>query len=381
MCTGATRSRHKLKTPSLRILDAALGLLADIDSYGELYFTRKLVEPGDFAFSMPLAAEGASALTAGTFILAGDGGKRIGIIEETERKVLGQGTEWIIARGHEAKGMFARRIVLPPVGSSRLELSAPAETVMKALVGGQCGIASEEARRFPGVSIEEDQGRGSGYALSCGYSNLLLELCSCEKATGTGFTLHFDATERKLVFDIIVGMDRSAGQDANARALFAQEYDTFKSAILSLGFLGFCSALYVLGSKLSEGRPMALAWRGLEPQGYGRFERALDALALDTSESLHEYGVARLGSFPMTFFLEAELPCNSPLVLDQDYFLGDLCSVKAYRQWYTVPIESIEERWTKDGPGIRVGFGRPAKGAFSTALAETNELREALRSG
>lgn len=370
-----------MKAPSLRIFDAALGLLADIDSYGELYFTRGLIEPGDFAFSMPLAAEGASALTVGTFILVGDNGERIGIIEETERKVLGKGTEWIIARGHETKNMFARRLVLPPVGSSRLELSAPAETVMKALVGGQCGIASEEARRFPGFSIAEDQGRGSGYTLSCGYSNLLLELCSCAKATGTGFTLQFDATGRTLVFDIIVGTDRSAGQDANGRALFAQDYDTLKSANLTQGYSGYCSTLYVLGAKQPEGRPMALAWSGPEPQGYGRFERALDAMALDSSDSLHEYGMARLGSFPMTFFLEAELPSDSPLVLDQDYFLGDLCSVKAYGQWYTVPIESIEERWTKDGPGTSLGFGRPAKGAFSAALAETNELREALRSG
>ena len=197
------------------------------------------------------------------------------------------------------------------------------------------------------------------YTLSCGYSNVLLELNYCAKATGTGFRLQFDAMQRTLVFDIIIGTDRSAGQDTNGRALFAEDYDTLSSANMTQGYSGFSSALYVLGSKLSEGRPTAIAWRGLEPQGYGRFERALDALALDTSDKLLEYGTARLGSYPMTFFLEAELPHGSPLAQDTDYFLGDLCSVKAFGQWYTVPIESIEERWDQGWSRNPLGFRAP----------------------
>ncbi len=42
-----------MRAPSLRILNSELELVADIERYGELYYTRSLAEPGDFAFLLP----------------------------------------------------------------------------------------------------------------------------------------------------------------------------------------------------------------------------------------------------------------------------------------------------------------------------------------
>ena len=86
-------------------------MLADIDNYSELYYTRALVEPGDFAISMPLEATGSENLEIGHFVTVGDEGKRLGIIEGIEKKHLAKGTAWIVARGHEAKSIFTRRLV------------------------------------------------------------------------------------------------------------------------------------------------------------------------------------------------------------------------------------------------------------------------------
>lgn len=368
-----------MRAPSLRIVSSELALLADLDRYSELYYTRSLAEPGDFAFLLPLAADIEGAVAKGNFVLVGNDGTRIGIIEETERRTFEKRTEWIIARGHEAKAIFARRITLPGTGAARIEMDAPAETVMKALVNSQCGPDATEQRRFPGLSVAPDLERGCHYSISTGYSILLLELGHISKASGLGFNLSFDIVNKKLIFDIIDGLDRSAGQQENARALFASEYATLLHASLAKGFGRFASALYVLGPKLPEGRQVTLVWKEDEPEGFERFERALDAPGFDTLERLHAYGIARLGAYPKTFFLEAELPANSPLRADKDFCLGDLCSVHAYGQWYTVPIHSIEERWTKDGSTIRLGFGQPALGAFSASMHAANELMDVLR--
>lgn len=353
--------------------------MADIERYGELYYTRSLVEPGDFAFSLPAEADEEKAVAEGNFILVGNDGTRIGIIEETEHRTLEGGTAWVIARGHEAKAIFARRITLPSEGAARIDMDAPAETVMKALVHSQCGPGASPARRFPSLDIVPDLGRGMPYSLSSGYSSLLSELSYIAKASGLGFGLTFDAAGRTLLFDVIEGNDRSAGQSRLSRALFAQEYDTLSHASLTQGFGHYASALYVLGARLPEGRPVALAFDGQEPEGFGRFERAIDAPSLSEDERLQRYGQARLSAYPTTFFLEAQLPAHSPLEADKDFSLGDLCSVHAYEEWYTVPIHSIEEHWTKDGFQIRLGFGRPGLGAFSTAMGTANELLSALR--
>jgi hypothetical protein len=368
-----------MTAPSLRILNSELALVADLDRYAELYYTRSLSEPGDFAFSLPIEADTEGAVAEGNFLLIGNDGTRIGIIEEVEKKVLEKGSEWLIARGHEAKAIFARRIILPPAGAARIDMDAPAETVMKALVESQCGPGAAPERQFPNLALAPDLGRGILYSLSSGYASLLSELCSIAKASGLGFSLCFDPGGQKLIFEVIKGIDRSAGQEENPRALFASDYDTLSEARLIQGFGRHASILYVLGAKLTEGRPMALAFDGTEPEGFGRFERAIDAPGFEAIERLLTYGQARLAAYPTTFFLEAVLPEGSSLTPDRDFALGDQCSVHAYGQWYTVPIHSIEEHWTKDGFQVRLGFGRPSPGAFSAAMGAANELMSVLR--
>jgi hypothetical protein len=258
-------------------------------------------------------------------------------------------------------------------------MDAPAESVMKALVESQCGPGAAPERQFPNLALAPDLGRGTLYSLSSGYASLLSELCSIAKASGLGFSLSFDPGGQKLIFELIEGLDRSAGQHDQPRALFASDYDTLSEARLIQGYGRHASILYVLGAKLPEGRPVALAFDGTEPEGFGRFERTLDAPGFEEVERLLIYGQARLGAYPTTFFLEAVLPEHSSLVPDRDFALGDVCSVHAYGQWYTVPIHSIEEHWTKDGFQIRLGFGRPSPGAFSAAMGAANELMSVLR--
>jgi len=224
-------------------------------------------------------------------------------------------------------------------------------------------------------------GRGCSYSLSSSYASLLTELSTIAKASGLGFALSLDTSAQRLSFDVIEGVDRSAGEHENARALFAEAYDSLARAQLTTGFGQCASVLYVLGAKLPDRRPLALAFEGPEPEGFGRFERAIDAPSLSDDERLKRYGQAHLGAYSTTFFLEAELPAHSPLEVDKDFRLGDLCSIHAYGRWYTVPIHSIEEHWTKDGHTVRLGFGRPAPGAFSAAMGRANELFAAIRAG
>jgi len=368
-------------TIPIRVFNEQLDLLADIDAFGEFYYVRRFLAPGDFALSMPLGRTEDSALKAGNFIVAGNSGKRIGIIVETEKKRLKKGTAWIIARGYEAKSILGRRLVIPDELSGFFEVTAPVETVMKTVVARECCTNARETRKFERLRLKANQERGKQISLRCAFSNVLTELSRCGKATGTGFMIDFDASTRTMAFDILIGTDRSAAQETNGRALFSEDYDSLSGANLIEGHSRYSNTLYMQGEKTNEGRIKATVWDGEESSGTMRFERELDAWACTDDESLRTYGAARLGNYCTTFCLEADIPTGSPIVLDRDYFLGDLCSVKAFDHWYTVPIESIEERWTKDGPGIRLGFGRPAKGAFSAALAETNELWEALRSG
>lgn len=362
----------------MRIFDDSLALTAEIDAWTELYYTRGLQEPGDFALSIPFDATGAECLKPGAFILVGEGGKRIGEITAVEKKSKGKGSRRLVARGYEAKALFSRRITIPPLGTTRIEMTAPAETVMKHLVRTQCGPEADDARRFPRLLVADDRGRGTTYFLSCRHSGLLDELCRCASGVGLGFAVSFDKDERKLVFEVIEGVDRSAGQEVNGRALFSEAYDTIRSCELAASRTGYANTLLVQGALLPEGRPTVTAWEREEPQGFSRFEKAADARMITGHEALFRYGRSRLADMEETFFLEAELPNTSPLAQDRDFGLGDRSEVEACGEWFSVPVDSIEERWTKDGSGTRIGFGRPTRGAMRTALKETKDIWDAL---
>lgn len=371
----------KNKSSTLKILDKYLKLVNEIDGFSELYYTRRLIEPGDFGISIPLNLKGADDLDIGNYVLIGDGGTRLGVIESIEKKRLKKGKNWIIARGHEAKALFGRRITIPANGDERIILNGPAETVMKALIEGQCGNKTTVERILPVIKIGSDLKRGADYTLSSRLSNLQTELCRCAKASEIGYTVYLNTENKKMIFEVIIGTNRSAEQDDNPRVFIAENYDTMKLAEIKKGYIGLCNTLYVEGQKSPEGWPVVAAWQDSEPYGEGRFERAIDAPLIQDEELLHSYGISKLSSYQGEFFLEAEVLPNAPLLPDEDYFLGDVCSVDAYGQWYTVRLESIEERWTNEGPGIRLGFGQPAMGSHSAAMRETESLWEMLRSG
>jgi len=362
----------------VRILTPDLELVAEIDSYAELYYTRSLIQPGTFALSMPLGMEAASALIAGNYLLAGYSGTRLGTILEIKKQTLAKGTQWIIARGNEATCLLGRRVIVPGAGESRFERTAAAETIIKELVETQCGFSAGSSRALKYLRLVSDRGRGASYTLACAYTNLLSELCKCATAAGIGFSVRLDIKEKVMLFDIVEGVDRSASQSRNGRALFSTGYDSVRCASIEQGHTQYSNTLYVKGARQESVQNVAIVWKDLEPEGHMRFERAIDAWSLEDLESMRSFGLARLNTYAELFNLEAELPVNAPLELDRDYFLGDICSVEAYGQWYTVPLEKIDEHWTQKGTEIRLGFGRPALGSHSATMRETEALWEAL---
>jgi hypothetical protein len=362
----------------IRILNPELELIAEIDAYAELYYSRKLTLPGTFALSMPLIRDSEEAIAVGNYLLAGYSSVRLGMILEVKKYTLPKGTPWIIARGNEAKCLLGRRLVTPPAGFDRFELTGAAETMMKAMVNSHCGQLSGQSREFRHFQIATDRARGKCCTVSCSYSNLLSELEKQAMESRLGFSMNFLSGEKKIEFDVIEGTDRSAGQAINGRALLSTAYDSVKNVSIEQGQSQYSNLLYVKGARLESGRSVAECWKDSEPQGEQRFEKAIDAMNLTAAAELKEYGISRLNDFVELFNLQAELPANPPLEPDRDYFLGDLCSVEAYGHWYTVPLETIEERWNRNGAETILGFGRPALGSHGTTLRETEALWEAL---
>lgn len=371
-----------VKHVPVRVFTEGLSLVCEADSYESLYFTRGWHEAGAFAISLPIGLRDTKEFLRGRIVALGNGVcARYGILTETMKSVsVGEeGKAVCVARGFELSEILKRRIVLPPDGFARFTAQGPAESVIKSLVGSQCGPDAPVARRFPLLAVAADQGRGDRYLASLRYAELGASVAACSKATGLGYRIDVDTDERKFVFDVHEGVDRRAGQCVHPRAIFSFSFDTLSGASLRSSEVLRRSVIFAGGSGMGTARLLSSAYAGSdEPSGFGRKEAFLDARELSDDAVLASAAGMRVRELAQTEFLETELLAGSPLVEGRDFDLGDLCTVAVFGEALDLRITELEERIDSGSYRVFARFGAPYPEAQKVAREDALRLSQAL---
>lgn len=105
----------------IRLFDTSLNLLAEIDDYESLNFTRAWYDTGKFQIVINKNKLYADLLDRDVIVSVGGRDDSIGIITEIQKEVDegGHGSETITATGYELKYIFSRRNVEPLAGKAR----------------------------------------------------------------------------------------------------------------------------------------------------------------------------------------------------------------------------------------------------------------------
>jgi hypothetical protein len=355
----------------IRILTPVLDLLAEIDDYESLLFTRRWHEVGEFELRINRHKKHTELLQRGNLIMLDASRNKVGIIRHREIALDegGKASETWLVKGIALKGVVARRITVPPAGDSHDRANGSAETVMKHYVNNHVVNPVDAKRKIDMVVLASDQQRGSTINWESRFKNLAEELIEISKASGLGWDVILDFQQKKWIFDVFEGRNLTVNQTENPPVIFSPQFESLKQLSFVESDYNYKNYGYIAGQ--GEGEDRRVVEVG-EAEGLSRIETFIDARDISEEDEdqqalpeaeiiakLQQRGQQKLSEFAQEFFLEGQILTNSPFEYEKDYDLGDIVTIQN-REWgitRDARITEIKEIYEPGGFQIEATFG------------------------
>jgi len=206
----------------IRVYDRTLNLLGVVENHTALIWTRKYYEPGNFELHAPITRDNLTLLQPGNIITRRDKSLNLavteaGIIEGVENEdsdIKNEATR----TGRFLSSYFDRRLITNTVNFNGLS-----ERAMHQLVNGVIPI--------PLLKMGGIQGFTETVEFQVTMRNLGTYLTKLSQASGLGWRLRPDFTEKAIYFEVYKGVERTISQGINSRVIFSESYENLNNAI------------------------------------------------------------------------------------------------------------------------------------------------------
>ena len=369
-----------MKPPLITVIDRSFALKAQIDIYTSFLLNRKWQGVGDWQLVLPASAQGADKLKKGNIILLGSDGHRSGYIEVITSNE-GENDTVLTVTGKTLQGLASQRITLPDndeynygydnvpklTGADITPAAVPAETVLKTYAKRHMAEPDDPKRKFSALEIAKDLKRGKEILWSSRLEALSDVLRSISEYCDTGWEIYVDLKKKKLVFDIVEGVDRSYGQSENSRVIFSRDFDNILHSTYTDSLEGYRNLAYAGGAGEGADRTvLKITAEDSEPEGWERREVFLDCGSLevvetDTAMSLSDEALHKLKEYEKRETLTAAVADTVSFAYLKKWDLGDKVTVvsKAAGVRLDTRITEVSERYESSGIGLDVTFGTP----------------------
>lgn len=206
------------------------------------------------------------------------------------------------------------------------------------------------------IVVAPNQTRGAKTVYQVRYKNLAEELEKLSLASGIGWEIALDLENKKFVFDIYEGKDRTINQSILPPAIFSIEYDNIAEQKLIDSKLNYANTAIVAGQ--GEGANREITIVGAE-QGFDSFELFVDARDLENSNDLPSRGEQRLAEMQEIFTFDSQVLTDKNLIYEEDFKLGDIVTIQNSKWNITVDrrITELTEIYEDTGFRLDVAFG------------------------
>ena len=305
---------------------STLVLMAVIDAYEAIEWTRRWRAPGSWQAVISRYATGAEELREGRFIsLPRRGQHLVGIIESIEGQMTDEGEiseSWTVA-GRDLGAILQGRICLHGVSSGTgydEQNNVVGETAMRHYVQVNAVAPTDPDRAIPGLVLAPvDRGRGSSVTVSARFQALpdLLEQIALQ--SGLGWEISYDFAGQQFVFTVLDGVDRSAEVLLSPR-LGNCLISGYRACLSDAPTLAI-----VAGQGEAELREIVEVGTAT---GWDRREVFVDARDLDATDALIARGEEKLAEVGETTTLEVEYISTPTYRYMTDFDLGDIVSAE-----------------------------------------------------
>lgn len=356
----------------LKVFNRELNLIGIVDSFSNLIWNRKYNSIGEFQLNILFTEEINSLLKFDNIIYKDEG--QAGFITSKEIKIDDNGADIIEVKGKFIIGYLERRIIW---GCE--EINSNVVEAAHQLIINNC-IECIGERKIPNLVLEYNKEISIPLIMQVSYDNLFDTLSSIAKVHELGLTVDFDIFNKKLIFKIYKGIDRSISQSKVAPVIFSREFEN----ILGQNYIESNSNLknVALVSGTGEGIERKVITIG-EECGLDRYELFVDARDISDTRQIEntdgtvyeeiisdeEYskllitrGNEKLAEHYRIKCFDSTLNTNSNMEYKKDYDLGDIITFfdKKWDVKVDTRITEICEIYDNEGLSLNVTFGKNA---------------------
>lgn len=349
----------------LYIFNRDLEFQGIIDTFTSFRWIRRYHKAGEFELHCLLTQDSLQLLQRENIIYK-KGDTEAGYIEYRELKLNESGQEELVVKGKFLTGYLGRRIIW---GQEILQTTA--EQAMRSLVDKHC-INAIADRVIPNLILGDVKNYSENINYQTSYNNLLDELENISNISDLGYRINFDINNRKLIFEVYKGLDRTANQLINPQAIFSRDFENILEQQYVDSIHNFRNVALVGG--IGEGIARKLTTIG-QAIGLNRFEMFVDArdisdkkqegeteIQLTEQEYLQmlvERGNTKLTEQTELKTFDSRINLQGNLKYKQDFDLGDIVTVvdKNWNIRVDTRITEIEEIYEVGKQEVNIVFG------------------------
>lgn len=342
----------------LYVFNKELNFIGVVEGYTSLRWIRRYNKCGEFELTTPLTEESLSLLQMGN-IISKKSDKEAAYIESRNLKQNIDGSETLVLRGKFLSAYLGRRIIW-----NTENFNGPLEMAIRDLITRNVINPVNVKRKIEFLKLSEIKNLSPKVNYQVSYKNLMEEIENLCNTESIGFRTLMDASNRKILFDLYEGLDRSVSQESNPRAIFAKEFENVLEQDYTESINNFANVNLIAGA--GEGTVRKLLEIGTG-EGVDRFEIFTDARDLsDESISSTEYlkileqrGNEKLAEYKEIKTFDSKINIKSNLDYRTDFDLGDIVTCKSKKWGITIDarITEIEEVYETTGFTVNAVFG------------------------
>jgi hypothetical protein len=346
----------------LFIFNKALELQGIVDVFSSLQWIRRYYKAGEFELHCDLTVDNLNLLQKENIIYK-NGDTEAGYINYRDFKKDTDGKETLIIKGRFITHYTDRRIVW---GTELINDTV--ENAMRTLITNNCISPTDNGRIIPNLILGNFNSFTQTVNYQVSYKKLSDELENLSNISDLGHRINFDITNKKLIFDVYSGIDRSINQGINPKAIFSKEFENILEQEYVDSLNNYRNLALVGG--IGEGTTRKMATVGVAT-GLDRFEVFNDQKSLsnvvdgatmsdtDYSNLLIGKGNETLAETKEIQTFDSKINVTSNLTYKEDYDLGDIvtCTSRKWGITLDTRITEIQEIYEEQGQQINIIFG------------------------
>ena len=335
-------------------------------------WTRRFYGPGSFTITMPKDVDGTQCLCKNSIITY----KGIaGII-----KYRNQSEEGIEIKGCDLKGLCSQRIIVPPfvymdvptVESGYDRIKGTEEEVIRHYADKHMVNPTDPDRKISQMVFAELHGYGNELAWQAKFTNLSEELESICTYSQLGYDITFDEDNKKFIFDVIRGTDRTGTDEYYGLMTFAEKFHNISGTEYTLDATNEKNVCYVTATGEEEQQFVYESYKNKQ-KGVFRSEGTTTASGTDEDyvDEVQSQGLSFIDENKEAESIDAKV--NERMKYGEDWYLGDFVTVTA-RKCFGATMElkkqitEVVQTWNHGVYTVEPVFGEKKKSVLKKIL-------------